>query len=265
MIQVDIRCACAASAAIVEDFAAMQPPARRATEASAHPLAALSAYPADLHEIVLAVRAMKARQKLGSERAMAEALNVKRHQLRRALQALRANGEIAPAEAKRKPLVGHNGENLVRATNPMEVIEMRIAIEPFLARLAALRAAPSEMAAIEAAATTAAGADSGAADLVFHKLIAAGSGNKLAASLYGLLRRVARELTPAAQRVAANLPGTHATTRCRASRHRPRDHCARSRCGRARHAAAPRRRAESRGRAAQSGRHRLFELSVRSS
>ena len=74
---------------------------------------------------------MAARQKLGSERAMAEALNVKRHQLRRALQALRANGEIAPAEAKRKPLLGHNGENLVRATNPMEVIEMRIAIEPF--------------------------------------------------------------------------------------------------------------------------------------
>ena len=179
--------------ATVEDLAVMQLPARRAPEVSEHPLAALSAYPAELHEIILAVRAMKAQQKLGSERTMAEALNVKRHQLRRALQALRANGEIAPAEAKRKPLVGHNGENLVRATNPMEVIEMRIAIEPFLARLAALRAAPSEMAAIEAAATTGADADSGAADLVFHKLIAAGSGNKLAASLYGLLRRVARD------------------------------------------------------------------------
>ena len=75
---------------------------------------------------------------------MAEALNVKRHQLRRALKALRANGEIAPAEAKRKPLVGHNGEYLVRDTNPMEVIEMRIAIEPFLARLAALRASPAK-------------------------------------------------------------------------------------------------------------------------
>jgi len=42
---------------------------------------------------------------------------VKRHQLRRALRALRANGEIAPAEAKRKGLVGHDGESLVRATN----------------------------------------------------------------------------------------------------------------------------------------------------
>lgn len=149
--------------------------------------------PEDLRDIVVAVRAMAARQKLGSERAMAEALNVKRHQLRRALQALRANGELAPAEAKRKPLLGDNGENLVRATNPMEVIEMRIAIEPFLARLAALRASPFEMAAIDQAATTAAGADSGAADLKFHKLIAASSGNKLAASLYDLLRRVARD------------------------------------------------------------------------
>jgi GntR family transcriptional regulator, transcriptional repressor for pyruvate dehydrogenase complex len=178
---------------IVKDPAAMPSPARTAPEASANALAALSPYPADLHDIINAVRAMAARQKLGSERAMAMTLNVKRHQLRRALRALRINGEIAPAEAKRKPLVGHNGESLVRATNPMEVIEMRIAIEPFLARLAALRAAPSEMAAIEAAATTAAGADSGAADLVFHKLIAVGSGNKLAASLYGLLRRVARD------------------------------------------------------------------------
>jgi DNA-binding FadR family transcriptional regulator len=155
--------------------------------------ASLAVFPDDLHDIVVAVRAMAARQKLGSERAMAEALNVKRHQLRRALQALRAHGELAPAEAKRKPLLGHNGENLVRATNPMEVIEMRIAIEPFLARLAALRASPFEIAAIEHAATTAAGDDSGAADLKFHKLIAAGSGNKLAASLYDLLRRIARD------------------------------------------------------------------------
>lgn len=149
--------------------------------------------PEDLREIVVAVRALASRQKLGSERAMADALNVKRHQLRRALQALRANGELAPVEAKRKPLVGHNGENLVRATNPIEVIEMRVAIEPFLARLAAMRASPFEMAAIEQAATTAAGMDSGAADLKFHKLIATSSGNKLAASLYDLLRRVARD------------------------------------------------------------------------
>ena len=49
------------------------------------------------------------------------------------------------------------------------------------------------MAAIDEAATTTAGADTGAADLKFHKLIAASSGNKLAASLYSLLRRVASD------------------------------------------------------------------------
>ena len=148
---------------------------------------------------------------------MAEALNVKRHQLRRALVALRANGEIAPAEAKRKPLVGHNGENLVRDTNPMEVIEMRIAIEPFLARLAALRASPFEMVAIDEAATTAAGADTGAADLKFHKLIAASSGNKLAASLYSLLRRVASD---ARVRLNASRPACPKRTQERDAEHR---------------------------------------------
>jgi GntR family transcriptional regulator, transcriptional repressor for pyruvate dehydrogenase complex len=154
---------------------------------------ALAAIPHDLRDIIAALRTMALERKLGSERAMADTLNVKRHQLRRALQTLRAIGELAPAKAKRRPLVGHDGESLVRATNPMEVIEVRIAIEPFLARLAALRASPFEIAAIEQAATTAAGVDSGAADLKFHKLIAASSGNKLAASLYDLLRRVSRD------------------------------------------------------------------------
>jgi GntR family transcriptional regulator, transcriptional repressor for pyruvate dehydrogenase complex len=189
----------------------------RSTDATVTALPTLALYPPDLHEMIVAIRAMVARQKLGSERAMAEALNVKRHQLRRALSALRANGELAPAEAKRKPLVGHNGENLVRDTNPMEVIEMRLAIEPFLARLAALRASPFEMAAIEEAATTAAGADSGAADLKFHKLIAASSGNKLAASLYGLLRRVASD---ARMRLNASRPACPKRTQQRDAEHR---------------------------------------------
>ncbi len=192
----------------------MPSPIARSTDTT---VSALTAYPPELHRIVLGIRAMTARQKLGSERSMADELNVKRHQLRRALQALRANGEIAPAEAKRKPLVGHNGESLVRATNPMEVVEMRIAIEPFLARLAALRASPFEMAAIGKAATTPAGADSGATDLKFHKLIAASSGNKLAASLYGLLRRVASD---ARVRLNASRPACPKRTRQRDAEHR---------------------------------------------
>jgi DNA-binding FadR family transcriptional regulator len=147
----------------------------------------------DLEAVVSALRTLVAGgRKLESERKLALTLNVKRHQLRRALQKLRAGGELAPAQAKRQPLTG---ESLVRATNPMEVIEMRIAIEPMLARLAALRASPFEIAAIEAAATTSKGTDSGAADLKFHRLLAASTGNKL--------RQVARD---ARIRINVNAP-----------------------------------------------------------
>ena len=194
---------------------ASSPP--RPSDATVTALPTLARYPTDLHEIVVAVRAIAARQKLDSERAMAEALKVKRHQLRRALLAMRANGELAPAAAKRKPLVGPNGENLVSSTNPMEVIEMRLAIEPFLARFAALRASPFEMAAINEAATTAAGVDSGAADLKFHKLIAASAGNKLAASLYDLLRRVPSD---ARVRLNASRPACPKRTQQRDAEHR---------------------------------------------
>jgi hypothetical protein len=197
---------------------------------------------------------MAAQEKLGSERAIAEALCVKRHQLRRALQALRASGELAPAEAKRKSLLSHNGENLVRTTNPMEVIEMRIAIEPFLARLAALRASPLAMAAIERAATTAVGVDSGAGDLNFHKPIAAGSGNKLAASLYDLLRRVARD---ARLKLNGSQPAfPNRVQQRRASRHRTGDRRTRPGGSRTRDAPASRRRPAHNRRAAQSVRPR---------
>ena len=145
----------------------------------------------DLTTLVDSVRGLAATAGLGSERALADKLNVKRHQLRRALKVLRNNGEIAPAEPKRKALDARNGESLVQDTNPLEVVEMRLAIEPFLARMAALRASPLDMARIERAATTLAGTDSGAADLRFHKAIAAASGNHLAETFYGMLRQVA--------------------------------------------------------------------------
>jgi GntR family transcriptional repressor for pyruvate dehydrogenase complex len=157
-------------------------------------MASTQAHPADLQPLIMAIRSLLASgDRIAPERTLAETLNVKRHTLRRALTVLRSNGELAPAEAKRKPLVGPNGESLIRATNPMEVIEIRIALEPFLARLAALRASAAQMAKIKEAATTAFDADAGTTDLAFHRLIAEGSGNKLASSLYALLRQVARD------------------------------------------------------------------------
>jgi DNA-binding FadR family transcriptional regulator len=140
---------------------------------------------------------------LPAERALAEQLNVNRYRLRQALEVLRAGGEIAAAPRRRPGRAPQGGEAMVRGTNPVEVIEMRLALEPALARLAALRASPFEITRIERAATTPPGADAGAADLTFHTLVAAGARNTLAANFYALLRQVGRD---ARLRVGNNAP-----------------------------------------------------------
>jgi GntR family transcriptional regulator, transcriptional repressor for pyruvate dehydrogenase complex len=131
---------------------------------------------------------------LPAERTIAEQLNVKRHQLRGALAVLRAGGEIGPPASPRGGLRWRREESLIRATNPIEVIEMRLALEPSLARLAAVRASPLEIGQIVQAATTAKDADTGAADLIFHKMIAASTHNNLAAALYALLRQIGTDV-----------------------------------------------------------------------
>lgn len=148
-----------------------------------------------MQSLIQAVRAVIAEtHAVPSERALAERLKVKRHQLRRALEALRTSGELAPARAGRRAIPDlRRGEDLAVATNPLEVIELRMVIEPALARFAALRASPFEIARIERAATTAPDADPGAADLAFHRAVAAGSRNVLAAEVYALLRQVGRD------------------------------------------------------------------------
>jgi GntR family transcriptional repressor for pyruvate dehydrogenase complex len=131
---------------------------------------------------------------LPAERTIAKQLNVKRHQLRGALEVLRANGEIGPPTSRRGGSGLWREESLIRTTNPIEVIEMRFAIEPSLARLAALRATPLEIAHILRAATTSGDVDTGAADLVFHKMMAASTCNNLAAALYMLLRQIGTDV-----------------------------------------------------------------------
>src|SRR3984893_19463923 len=73
---------------------------------------------------------------LPAERTMAKQLNVKRHQLRGALEVLRANGEIGPPTSRRGGSGLRRGGRLIRTTNPIEVIEMRLAIEPSRASVA---------------------------------------------------------------------------------------------------------------------------------
>ena len=139
---------------------------------------------------------------LPAERALAEQYAVKRHRVRQALALLREQGDL---DSSRRTGVA-DGESLIRSTNPLEVIEVRLALEPALARLAAVRATPLEIARIMRAATTPADMQRSTADLVFHKLVAAASGNGLAADLYALLRKVGADARVRVQSSAPACP-----------------------------------------------------------
>jgi DNA-binding FadR family transcriptional regulator len=153
--------------------------------------------------VVSAVRAMlQSAESLPSERELARQINVNRHQVRRALEVLREANEIEPPAARRAAASLGRGGVLARDTNPVEVIEVRMAIEPALARLAAVRATPVDIARIQKAAAAADG-DSGSNDLAFHKAIAAGARNQLAAGLYLLVREIGRD---ARLRLGRNAP-----------------------------------------------------------
>ncbi|HSU43043.1 MAG TPA: FCD domain-containing protein [Casimicrobiaceae bacterium] len=139
---------------------------------------------------------------LPAERALAGQYAVKRHRVRQALALLREQGDL---DSSRRSGAA-DGEALIRSTNPLEVIEVRLALEPALARLAAVRATPLEIARIMRAATTPSDMQRSTADLVFHKLVAAASGNGLAADLYALLRKVGADARVRVQSTAPPCP-----------------------------------------------------------
>lgn len=145
---------------------------------------------------------------LPAERRLAELLDVKRHRLRLVLEALRASGELSRPDARKEGPSLRSGDALVRGTNSLEVIELRMMLEPALVRLAAVRATPQEIQRIQHAASTAPGVGRGAGDLMFHKLVAEASRNSLAADFYALLRRIGSD-----SRLHVNNPKPYCETR----------------------------------------------------
>lgn len=142
--------------------------------------------------IIAAIRQLRdeAGGALPSEREMAGQLNVKRHQLRKALEELRRSGDLGPsrrASAARQPR--HN-EDLVRVTNPLEVVELRLILEPSFARLASLRASSLDIAQITQWATTRADDDPDEVDISFHLSVATAARNQLARELFVMLRQI---------------------------------------------------------------------------
>ena len=144
---------------------------------------------------------------LPSERELANRLNVKRHQLRKALDQLRQAGDLAPARARQAAASVHPrySEELVRVTNPLEVVELRLIMEPNFARLASLRASAQEIAEINQWATTPKETKPELADLNFHLAIATAARNILARELFIMLRQIGVD---ARMRVARITPAT---------------------------------------------------------
>lgn len=130
--------------------------------------------------------------KIPPERTLSEQLDVSRHTLRKALKVLRTSGELEPAKSGRRASSDKAtpSARLVQSTNPLEVMEMRLMIEPSLARLAALRASPDEIARILQTSSSPKGLSPSQADQEFHRAVAAGSRNSLASELHILLHRV---------------------------------------------------------------------------
>lgn len=148
--------------------------------------------PFGVDHIVAAVRDLhKEAGKLPPERQLAELLNVKRHQLRKALESLRLSGDLEPVRPRRSNSEQPRyDEELVRMTNPLEILELRLLIEPGLARLASVRASAFEIARISDAATTPDPASSGAVDFAFHIAVVGAARNHLAGELYKMLRQL---------------------------------------------------------------------------
>jgi GntR family transcriptional regulator, transcriptional repressor for pyruvate dehydrogenase complex len=145
-----------------------------------------------LERIIASIRRIQQDNgRLPSERQLADDLNVKRHQLRKALQSLREAGELQPRRAPRaiETLPGY-GEELVQLTNPLEVLELRLIMEPGFARLASLRASSVDIERILEAATTPTGSPAGQADLAFHFAVLRAARNHLAEELYKTMRQV---------------------------------------------------------------------------
>jgi DNA-binding FadR family transcriptional regulator len=181
------------------------------------------------------LRQMIASQSVGSdgrippERSLASALGVGRRSLRQALDILEQEGRILRHQGRgtfvnRAPNshqspshtasgAGHQGARGVSAqiaanpayahildhTNPLEVIEVRLAIEPVMARLAAFRASQAEINRLQdlAEATRAATdqASYQAADTRFHRTIAEVARNALFLAVFDTLTASQRDMS----------------------------------------------------------------------
>ncbi|KPF44619.1 FadR/GntR family transcriptional regulator [Rhizobium sp. AAP43] len=141
--------------------------------------------------------------KLPTERTLSEKLGLSRRAIRRALEVLEAEGAIwrkqgSGTYAGQKPDEWSGQlETIVAGTNFMEIMEVRLRIEPQLAQLAALRAKGSDIDRMRDLAQKIAGSEDADAkelwDGALHRQIAQSAGNQLFLSIFDVINRVRQD------------------------------------------------------------------------
>ena len=144
------------------------------------------------------------RGRLPPERDLAEKLGVGRRSLRRALGVLEDEGHILRRQG-RGTFVRDAGAPLdlrlgriSELTNPIEVMETRLALEPASARLAAIRASRRDMERLASLAAetrvTRTPAEYERANTAFHRRIAEAARNALYLALFDAVNEILRDL-----------------------------------------------------------------------
>jgi DNA-binding FadR family transcriptional regulator len=141
--------------------------------------------------------------KLPTERALSDALGVSRRAVRRALEVLQAEGLIWRRQGSgtyvgpRPDQWNSHIEALVAGTNYLEVMEVRLRIEPQLAQLAAVRATSADIERMyDLNAKIAGSTDADSHELwdgALHRQIAHCAGNRFFLGIFDVINRVRQD------------------------------------------------------------------------
>lgn len=141
--------------------------------------------------------------RLPPERTLAQDIGVSRRAVRYALDLLEAEGRIVRQQGRGTLICDARastvdlGAQLAKLTNPVDTLEARMAIEPTLARVAALRATQADfdklLEAAEASRTAPDPISYEKADAAFHRRIAIAARNPLLVTIFEAVLHVASD------------------------------------------------------------------------
>lgn len=144
----------------------------------------------DRSRVMVALRQMVAEgTAIPAERRLSDQLGANRYVVRQVIQTLRGEGVLAAPRRARPPIWQH--ESIVEHTSPPDLWELRLMLEPKLARLAVLNGTPRELSLIVDIHSQCEPLKfDRALDVAFHRAIANASHNRLAAFLIDRLSEI---------------------------------------------------------------------------